>query len=89
MPYLILSDMHGNREALEAVVAHAQGRYDEVLCLGDLVGYGPDPDFVVDWARANVRAIIRGNHDRVISRVLRSTLTAQKRAMAFCGRAKH
>lgn len=67
MPYLILADIHGNREALEAVLAHAEGRYDEILCLGDLVGYGPDPDFVVDWARANVRAIVRGNHDRVVS----------------------
>jgi hypothetical protein len=33
MPYLILSDIHGNREALEAVLDHAQVRYDEILCL--------------------------------------------------------
>ena len=67
MRYLILSDIHGNREALEAVLAHAQG-YDQILCLGDLVGYGADPNFVVDWARANVAAIVRGNHDRIVSR---------------------
>ena len=67
MPYLILSDIHGNREALEAVLAHAQGRYDQILCLGDLVGYGADPDFAVDWARANAAAIVRGNHDRAVS----------------------
>lgn len=67
MPYLILSDIHGNREALEAVLAHAQGHYDQILCLGDLVGYGADPDFAVDWARANVAAIVRGNHDRAVS----------------------
>jgi predicted phosphodiesterase len=67
MRYLILADIHGNREALEAVLAHAQGQYDQIICLGDLVGYGADPDFVVDWARANVAAIVRGNHDRTVS----------------------
>lgn len=65
MPYLILGDIHGNREALEAVLAHACGRYDRIVCLGDLVGYGADPNFVVDWARANPAAIVRGNHDRI------------------------
>ncbi|HEV2200713.1 MAG TPA: metallophosphoesterase family protein [Bryobacteraceae bacterium] len=65
MPYLILSDIHGNLEALEAVLADAEGYYDRVLCLGDLVGYGADPNAVVAWARENVAAIVRGNHDRV------------------------
>jgi predicted phosphodiesterase len=67
MPFLILSDIHGNREALEAVLDHAQNRYDRILCLGDLVGYGADPNFVVDWAREHVAAIVRGNHDRTVS----------------------
>jgi len=67
VPYLILSDIHGNREALEAVLRHAQGCYDQILCLGDLVGYGADPNFAVDWARAHVAAIVRGNHDRTVS----------------------
>jgi predicted phosphodiesterase len=65
MPFLIVSDVHGNREALEAVLADAQGRHDRIVCLGDLAGYGADPNFVVDWARANVSAIVRGNHDKV------------------------
>jgi diadenosine tetraphosphatase ApaH/serine/threonine PP2A family protein phosphatase len=63
--FLIVSDIHGNREALEAVLADARGRYDRIVCLGDLAGYGADPNFVVDWARADVSAIIRGNHDKV------------------------
>lgn len=64
MRYLILSDIHANWEALQAVLAHARGRYDAILCCGDLVGYGADPEAVVDWARRNVRALVRGNHDK-------------------------
>lgn len=65
MPFLIVSDIHGNREALEAVLADAQGHYDRIVCLGDLAGYGADPNFAVEWARSNVAAIVRGNHDKV------------------------
>jgi predicted phosphodiesterase len=64
VPFLILSDIHANLEALEAVLADAQGRYDAILCLGDLVGYGADPNAVVEWARQNARAVVRGNHDK-------------------------
>lgn len=64
MRYLLISDIHGNREALEAVLDHARGHYDQIVCCGDLVGYGPDPNFVVEWARTHVLATIRGNHDR-------------------------
>lgn len=67
MRYLILSDLHANWEALEAVVRHAEGRYDRILCCGDLVGYGADPNAVVDWVRANCSVVIRGNHDRACS----------------------
>jgi predicted phosphodiesterase len=63
-PYLIVSDIHGNYEALEAVLEDARGRYDRILCLGDLVGYGADPNRVADWAKSNVVSIVRGNHDR-------------------------
>lgn len=65
MPYLILSDVHANQEALEAVLKDASGLYDRVLCLGDLVGYGADPNYVAEWMRQNVAAVIRGNHDKV------------------------
>lgn len=65
MPYLILSDLHANREALEAVLRDASGRYDRILCLGDVVGYGADPNHAVEWVRANAAAVIRGNHDRI------------------------
>lgn len=63
--YLILSDIHANWPALEAVMADAAGKYDAIASLGDFVGYGASPNEVVDWARACVLHNIRGNHDRV------------------------
>ncbi len=64
MRFLILSDVHANLEALEAVLAHAEGLYDGILCAGDLVDYGADPDAVVDWARRASPVLVRGNHDK-------------------------
>jgi diadenosine tetraphosphatase ApaH/serine/threonine PP2A family protein phosphatase len=65
MKYLVLSDVHANLEALEATLAKA-GSHDAVLVLGDLVGYGADPNAVIDRIRQLPNAtIIRGNHDKV------------------------
>jgi len=62
--YLILSDIHANIDALEAVLAAASG-WDRVLVLGDLVGYGGAPNAVIDRVRVlEPLAIIRGNHDK-------------------------
>ena len=66
MRWLILSDVHSNLEALQTVVKAAEGQYDRVVCLGDLVGYGPDPNSVVEWARARASYCIRGNHDKAM-----------------------
>jgi len=63
--YLIVSDLHSNWQALEAVVREAAGGYDQALCCGDLVGYGADPNLVVDWVRASCAVVVRGNHDKV------------------------
>ena len=67
MRYLVLSDVHANLEALEACVADATARgYDRALVLGDLVGYGADPNAVIDCIqRIDPLAIVRGNHDKV------------------------
>jgi len=62
--YLILSDIHANWEALQAVLEQAASDYDRIVCCGDLVGYGADPDAVTEWVRSNVAAIVRGNHDK-------------------------
>ncbi|MEP7353351.1 MAG: metallophosphoesterase family protein [Acidobacteriota bacterium] len=74
MAFLVLSDIHSNLEALVSVLEDAEGDYDHILCLGDLVGYGADPNPIVDWARgkstigllaqAPITEVIRGNHDR-------------------------
>ena len=64
MRYLIVSDLHGNWEALDAVVRDAAGRHDRILCCGDLIGYGADPNKVVDWVRENCFIVVRGNHDK-------------------------
>jgi predicted phosphodiesterase len=70
MRYLILSDIHSNFEALQAVLQASAGAYEQVICCGDLVGYGPDPDGVVDWVRKNATAVVRGNHDKACSGVM-------------------
>ena len=64
MRYLILSDIHANWHALEAVVRVWEGQYDETLCCGDLVGYGADPNAVTEWVQAHCALVVRGNHDR-------------------------
>ena len=64
MRYLILSDIHANVTALDAALEAAKGRWDKVLCLGDVVGYGPDPNEVIDSVRKLGALAIRGNHDK-------------------------
>ena len=67
MRYIVLTDIHANLEALEACLADARPRtFDETLVLGDLVGYGGDPNAVVERIQElKPTAIVRGNHDKV------------------------
>jgi diadenosine tetraphosphatase ApaH/serine/threonine PP2A family protein phosphatase len=67
MRYLIITDLHANLQALDAVLDDAASLgFDHVLVLGDLVGYGADPGAVMDRTLALApEAIIRGNHDKV------------------------
>jgi predicted phosphodiesterase len=64
--YLILSDIHSNVDALDSVLAAApRGAWDRVIVLGDLVGYGAEPNAVIDRVRAlEPVVVIRGNHDK-------------------------
>ena len=65
MRFLILADIHSNLEALEAVLERAGNQFDRVICCGDLVGYGPDPNEVIEAVRQLSPAVmVRGNHDK-------------------------
>jgi diadenosine tetraphosphatase ApaH/serine/threonine PP2A family protein phosphatase len=67
MRYLVLTDIHANLEALDTCLHDARNRrYHDTLILGDVVGYGADPDAVIERVQAlKPLAIVRGNHDKV------------------------
>jgi diadenosine tetraphosphatase ApaH/serine/threonine PP2A family protein phosphatase len=46
------------------VLDHADGQHQRVICCGDMVGYGADPNPVVDWVRTHCAVVVRGNHDK-------------------------
>jgi diadenosine tetraphosphatase ApaH/serine/threonine PP2A family protein phosphatase len=65
--FAIISDIHANAEALEAVLADIRQRgIDRILCLGDVVGYGPDTLACLDLVRENCEITLCGNHDQAI-----------------------
>jgi predicted phosphodiesterase len=64
MRFLILSDIHSNLEALEMVMHRAGGEYDRVICCGDIIGYGPNPNEVTEHIRAMHPLVVRGNHEK-------------------------
>jgi predicted phosphodiesterase len=64
MRVAVVSDVHGNRQAFEAVLDEiTDSECSELWCLGDLVGYGADPDACVALARENAAICLAGNHD--------------------------
>lgn len=67
MRTLVLSDLHSNGAALDAVLAAAKDRWDISVCLGDVVGYGPDPNYVTERLRKMGTQTIRGNHDKAVT----------------------
>lgn len=68
MRVAIISDIHGNRHAFEAVLSDiAKSPAEAIWCLGDLVGYGADPDACVDLARRHACVCLAGNHDLAVT----------------------
>ena len=70
MKVAIISDLHSNREALDAVLAHIDTLegLDGLYCLGDVVGYGPEPEYCVDRVRERCELCLMGNHDEALFR---------------------
>jgi predicted phosphodiesterase len=67
MKIAILSDIHGNLEALESVLREAYKRkVDKIICLGDLIDYGPNPNEVVEISKREFDIIVMGNHDYAV-----------------------
>jgi predicted phosphodiesterase len=62
MKVVVIADVHANLEALEALPE----TYTELWVLGDLVGFGPDPAAVIDFLRAKIPVVVRGNHDHSV-----------------------
>jgi len=63
MRYLIISDIHANLTAFKRVLEDAQGKWDVIWCLGDIIGYGPDPNECVALLRESEHISLSGNHD--------------------------
>ena len=66
MRALVLSDIHGNLAALETVLEQTRGSYDELWCLGDIVGYGPRPNECVARILEQAVLCVPGNHDLAV-----------------------
>jgi diadenosine tetraphosphatase ApaH/serine/threonine PP2A family protein phosphatase len=80
MRCLVISDIHANIIAFDAVLDDAAGDYDFVWCLGDVVGYGPDPNACVERLRSLEHLAIAGNHDwAALGRLDISTFNADAR----------
>jgi predicted phosphodiesterase len=63
MRILVISDIHANLPAFQAVLEDAKGKWDQIWCLGDLIGYGPHPNECVTLLREYDHISLSGNHD--------------------------
>lgn len=80
MRILVVSDMHANLAALKAVLADAQGEYDTIWSLGDIVGYGPYPNECIAMLSQQPHVAICGNHDyAVLGRISLSDFNSDAR----------
>ena len=71
MRYVLMSDIHGNLEALQAALEAAR-RYEpyQLMCLGDFVGYGADPEPCIELAGDKANLMLAGNHDLAVSGII-------------------
>jgi predicted phosphodiesterase len=67
MRIAIISDIHSNLEALETALTYIrENNIDKIFCLGDIVGYGPNPNECVELIKENCEQVIIGNHDHAV-----------------------
>jgi len=85
MKLLVVSDIHGNWPALQAIREEA----DAVVCLGDMVSYGPFPRECVAWVREHAAYVVRGNHDTALAYRMDPGAAAFKRELARATLAHH
>lgn len=78
MKLLVVSDIHANWPALRAIAEHA----DVVVCLGDIVSYGPYPTECVAWVREHATYVVRGNHETALAYGIDPAATAFKQDLA-------
>lgn len=84
MRYLLVSDIHANLAAFEAVLKDAHGQYEQVWCLGDVVGYGPDPNECVELLLTLDHISLAGNHDwGVLNKLDVNDFNSDARAVAL------
>ena len=86
MRILVLSDLHANLAALEAATVEG---FDRLICLGDLVGYGPSPNEVVRFIGEHAFVAIRGNHDNALALDVECHCSPVKKALAEATLACH
>jgi hypothetical protein len=87
MRILVISDLHANWPALEAVLG-AQA-FDRVIVVGDLVSYGPHPREVVGWVRSHATVAVRGNHDDALACGSDCRCAPTSKPLAIATRAVH
>jgi putative phosphoesterase len=85
MKLLVVSDIHANWPALQAIREEA----DAIVCLGDIVSYGPFPRECVAWVREHVTHVVRGNHDTALAYRVDPRAAGFKRELASATLAHH
>ena len=89
MRIALISDVHANLPALEAVVADARAASaQQFVCAGDVVGFGPHPKASVDAVRALCQLVVMGNHDNAVARGVDSRCNVALAALAAAGEAR-
>lgn len=84
MKILILSDIHGNYQALTSI---KEEEADLVFCLGDIVNYGPNPEECLEWVKEHATSLVCGNHDNAVGRGVDCGCSLKYKELSDAGKA--